>query len=221
MTRMLLVRHGQSEWNALGRWQGQADTALSPLGRRQARLAAEAIGAVDVIVASNLERASHTAAIISETIGVGPVIIEPRLAERDAGEWSGLTRTEIDEAWPGYLSAHRRPPGFEPDESLVTRTRAGLDAIHQAYGGAEVLVVTHGGVVYALESQAGLGFERLPNLGSRRVVHHGDRLELGERLLLVEPDGDPTPGPAATASAAVAAARASEAHDGTDDDERI
>lgn len=239
VTRLLLVRHGQSEWNAVGRWQGQADPPLSALGRRQARQAADVIGAVDVIVASDLERASHTAAIISETIGVGPVVIEPLLRERSAGEWSGLTRAEIDDAWPGYLADHRRPPGFEPDDVLLARTRAGLDRVHAEYAGADVLVVTHGGVVYALEADAGLPFARLPNLGSRTVVHRGDRLDLGERTTLIDEDTDPTGAlsPAASAMRAAGEARAARAardaqdaaaeagdHPGPDpdpDDERI
>ncbi len=194
---MLLVRHGQSEWNALGRWQGQADSPLSDLGRRQARVAATVIGAVDVIVASDLERASHTAAIISETIGVGPVIVEPLLRERDAGEWSGLTRQEIDAGWPGYLDEHRRPPGFEPEDAFLERTHGGLVRVHAEYGGADVLVVTHGGVIYAFEREAGLPFERLPNLGARQITHRGDGIELGERLdLVADEDADePQAGP--------------------------
>jgi probable phosphoglycerate mutase len=233
---MLLVRHGQSEWNAVGRWQGQADPPLSALGRRQARRAADSIGAVDVIVASDLERAAHTAAIISEALGVGPVVIEPLLRERSAGEWSGLTRAEIDEAWPGYLADHRRPPGFESDDALLARTREGLDRVHAEYGGAEVLVVTHGGVVYALEADAGLPFERMPNLGSRQVVHRGDRLELGQRTELLDDEDASHPGalgPAAMAHRDALAARdaqaarqaqdaAAEAGDYPDpDDERI
>ena len=120
MTRMLLVRHGQSEWNALGRWQGQADPPLSALGREQARSAVARLGAVDLIVASDLDRALTTAAIMAEGLGVGPVMVEPRLRERSAGEWSGLTRAEIDEQWPGYLD--RAPP----TPRLRARRRASL-----------------------------------------------------------------------------------------------
>ena len=105
------MRHGQSEWNAIGRWQGQADPPLSDLGRRQAREAARAIGAVDAVWASDLRRAAETAAIISADIGVGPVVLDPDLRERDAGEFSGLTRAEIEERFPGYLEDDRRPPG--------------------------------------------------------------------------------------------------------------
>lgn len=200
VTRMLLTRHGQSEWNALGRWQGQADPPLSDLGREQARQATARIGSVDVVVASDLERAAHTAAIISEVLGVGPVIIEPGLRERHAGEWSGLTRVEIERDYPGYLDAHERPPGFEPDDVLLERTLDALDRIHEQYTGADVLVVTHGGVVYTLEKDAGHPFFRLPNLGSRWLEHHGDRIELGERIELVDlHDPDQPPGPAAAA----------------------
>src|SRR4249919_1885580 len=95
-TRVLLARHGQSEWNSAGRWQGQADPPLSALGRKQAIHAAERIGAVDAIIASDLQRAAETAFIIAEAIGVGPVITEPQLRERNVGEWSGLTRDEIE-----------------------------------------------------------------------------------------------------------------------------
>ena len=186
MTRMLLARHGQSEWNALGRWQGQADPPLSTLGRRQAQAAAERIGTVDAIVASDLDRALTTAVIIAEAIGVGPVLVEPRLRERSAGEWSGLTRDEIEERWPGYLAERRRPPGFESDESLLARTTEALADLAAAHPDAELLVVTHGGVVYVLESDAGLAFSRLPNLSGRWLAHDGDGVQLGERIELVD-----------------------------------
>ncbi|MEO7573806.1 MAG: histidine phosphatase family protein [Acidimicrobiales bacterium] len=111
MTRVLLTRHGQSEWNADGRWQGQADPPLTDLGRHQAKHAARNLGVVDAIVTSDLQRASETALIISGDLGVGPVVLEPDLRERDAGEWSGLTRPEIDRDWPGYLDP---PPAARP-----------------------------------------------------------------------------------------------------------
>jgi len=199
MTRMLLVRHGQSEWNALGRWQGQADPPLTPLGRQQARTAVERLGAVDLIVSSDLDRALTTAAILAEGLGVGPVLVEPRLRERSAGEWSGLTRDEIDQQWPGYLAQHLRPPGFEPDEVLAARTRAALDDIAATHPGAEVLVVSHGGVVYVLEAEAELPFARLPNLAGRWLSHDGGILRLGERVELVD-DVPPGPAPASRAT---------------------
>src|SRR5688500_14129220 len=133
-TRILLVRHGESEWNAGGRWQGWADSSLSELGRQQAFEASAAVGTVDAIVASDLERATQTALIISETIGVGPVMIEPDLRERDVGEWTGLTRDEIEERWPGDLERWRRgelvcPPGGELNDHILVRFEGALRRI--------------------------------------------------------------------------------------------
>ncbi len=193
MARLLLVRHGQSEWNADGRWQGQADPPLSDLGRRQAQAAAAAVGAVDAVVASPLERAFLTAAAISEAVGVGPVLVEPDLMERHAGEWQGLTRAQIDEQYPGYLDDRgddrRRPPGWEDDDVLLDRVLGALDRLlGQLSGADDVVIVTHGGVIYAIERHLGAGFERIPNLGARWVTAEAGRLALGDRLLLVDPD---------------------------------
>src|SRR5689334_12745091 len=133
MPRLLLVRHGESEWNADGRWQGQADPPLSDLGRRQARNAAAHVGAVDAIVASPLERARVTAETISEALGVGPVLVEPDLMERHAGEWQGLTRAQIEEQYPGYLDSHGpdrlRPPGWEHEPELLARVLGVIERI--------------------------------------------------------------------------------------------
>lgn len=194
MLRLLLTRHGESEWNALGRWQGQADPPLSDHGRRQAGLAAERLGAVDAVVASDLDRAQHTAMIISELLGVGPVLTESALRERDAGEWSGLTRDEVERDWPGYLDERRRPPGFEPDEAFRERILAGLGRVREQVGGGDVLVITHAGVIYDVENHLGAGFDRMPNLGSRWVTDHGDRLELGERITLIDAADETVPG---------------------------
>jgi broad specificity phosphatase PhoE len=210
VTRVLLIRHGQSEWNADGRWQGQADPPLTDLGRHQAQHASRNLGVVDAIVASDLQRASETALILSEALGVGPVVLEPGLRERDAGEWSGLTRAEIERDWPGYLDSpsgsrhaafagdpadqpkaeRRRPPSWEPDEALLERVIDALSRIHDLVPGGEVIVVTHGGVVYALEGRLGSPFERLPNLGGRWIdLGPGGELRgLGERVVLVDPD---------------------------------
>ncbi len=200
MTRMLLVRHGQSEWNAQGRWQGQADPPLTRLGRDQARQAVERLGTVDLVVASDLDRALTTAAILAEGLGVGPVLVEPRLRERSAGEWSGLTRDQIEEQWPGYLADRRRPPGFEPDAVLVARARAALDDLAAEHPDAEILVVTHGGVVYVVEAEADAPFARLPNLAGRWLTLQGERLVLGDRIELVD-EAPLDPSPAAVAQA--------------------
>ena len=212
MTRVLLIRHGQSEWNADGRWQGQADPALTDLGRHQALHASRALGVVDAIVASDLQRAAETAAIIAGELGVGPLVLDPDLRERHAGEWQGLTRAEIERDWPGYLGPpppiegtpaasgagtkvaqeggpRRRPPGWEPDEDLVQRAVAALRRIHALAPDGEAIAITHGGLVYALETMFGAAFVRLPNLGGRWVeVGPNGPTALGDRVLLVDPD---------------------------------
>jgi len=184
MLNLLLARHGQSVWNAAGRWQGQADPPLSDLGLAQARAAALEAGSFDAIVASDLERARHTATIISEATGVGPVLIDPRLRERHAGEYEGLTRDEIEERFPGQLEAQVFPPGWEPSHQLLERATEALDEILNHTGGSgDVLTVTHGGVIYALEGHLGLSHARIDNLCGR-WLHHDGRWRLGERVQL-------------------------------------
>jgi probable phosphoglycerate mutase len=203
--RILLVRHGQSEWNALGRWQGQADPPLSDLGRLQARAAVHALGAVGAVFASDLVRAAETATIIATELGVGPVVIDADLRERDAGEWSGLTRPEIDERYPGYLpesrgafaphdrtkAEERRPPGWESDESVLARALAAISRIEIEVGSGDVLAVTHGGLIYTVEGHLGQPFERLANGAGRWIDVDGGRLTIGERVLLVTDDAIP------------------------------
>lgn len=185
MIRALLVRHGQSTWNAEGRWQGQADPPLSDLGRLQAEHAARNVGDVDAIYASHLERARVTAGIIADALGRS-VVVDERLSERDAGEWSGLTRPEIEARWPGWIEDGRRPPGWEQNDHLLARTLGVLRRIHDEVGDGDVLVVTHGGLVYALEEHLGERHRRIGNLEARWVEVDGDRLALGPRVELVD-----------------------------------
>src|SRR5262245_61065114 len=193
-TRVLLARHGQSEWNAEGRWQGQADAPLSDMGRRQAHEAARALGAIDAIWASDLQRAAQTAAIISGDLGVGPVVLDPDLRERDAGGFSGLTRDEIEDRFPGYLADGRRPPGWEADDHLRARALAALGRIAATVPGGDVLVITHGGLVYTLENHLGAEHLRLANLAARWFEVYGESLRLGDRIILTDPDDITVPG---------------------------
>lgn len=185
---MLLLRHAQSEWNDLGRWQGRADPPLSELGSRQAVVAAGRLGAVDVIAASPLERARVTAEILAEANGIGPVTFDDDLVERDVAEWSGLTRVEIEAAWPGFLEGARRPPGWEDDDAVIERALAALARLESTYRGATVVIVTHGGVIGALERHHGEQSGRLANLAGRTLTHSGPSLVLGERLALLDDD---------------------------------
>src|SRR5262245_1401957 len=186
-TRALLTRHGQSEWNALGRWQGQADPPLSDLGRRQAQEAARSLGAVDGIWASDLRRAAETAAIIGDDMGVGPVVLDADLRERDAGEWTGLTRAEIERRYPGYLPDGRRPAGWESADLLVGRAQRPLRRMAETIPGGDGLVITHAGVVFAVERHLGQDRTRLANVEGRWVTLAREGLRLGDRVVLAEP----------------------------------
>jgi broad specificity phosphatase PhoE len=188
VTRVLLVRHGQSEWNAQGRWQGQADPHLSDHGREEARLAASALEGFDGIVFSSpLLRARETAEIISSKISDGSVFVEPDLREIDVGEFSGLTNDEIEERLPdawrtlreGKLEAF---PGGEARAHFLQRVLGSLERIAGRHADANVLAVAHGGAIAAVERHLGVH----PGHGVGNLV--GRWFVLGDGELKV--DGD-------------------------------
>lgn len=152
--RLLLLRHGQSEWNADGRWQGDADPPLTAEGRDQARSAAAAIGDLGPfasIWSSDLVRATETAEILGAELNVFDVQRHPGLRESGLGPWQGLTITEIEAQWPGYLAAHRRPPGAEDAHLALARFTHAITAIARDSRRAEtILVITHAGVMRQL-----------------------------------------------------------------------
>jgi len=195
VTRILLVRHGQSVWNADGRWQGQADPELTDLGLTQAAAAAGAIGSVDAMISSPLQRAHRTASIIAAAIGIEPVVSVDGLMERSAGEWEGLTRAEIDHRYPGFLAERRRPPGYESDDSVLQRAMVALDAISAAVGqGADVVAVTHGGVIATVTAHLGAERTVLGNLGAWWIGSGPSGWVLGERVRLIDDDLVTVPG---------------------------
>ena len=189
MTKLLIVRHGQSEWNALGRWQGQADPPLTDVGENQAKKATKKLGLFDSIVSSPLQRAKNTASIISEITGVGPVTTEIGLIERDAGPWEGLTRIEIEKGWPGFLDSGHRPDGYESNPDLLSRIFEVLKKISK--NSDSILIVSHAGIVHALENLHNQPSKKVPNLGGRWFEFVDDELIMGKRALLITED--PTP----------------------------
>ena len=194
--RLLLVRHGQSTWNAEGRWQGRLDPPLSDLGRHQARAAAAALGTFDLVAASTLQRAHDTATVIADELGIGPVLADPDLVERHAGGFEGLTRAEIEDAYPGYLTDLRHPPGWEDDEALVERAIGALARLAATVAaGGTALVVTHGGVIRSLERAVGAEREhRLANLGGRWFELGPGVLRADEEVLLIDAELATVPG---------------------------
>lgn len=182
MSRLLLIRHGQSEWNALRRWQGQADPPLSELGRQQAAAAAARLEPVDVVAASTLQRSRVSAEIIAEAMGCDPPIPVPELIERDVREFSGLTRVQIEERFPGFLEDGRRPPGWEQDDALLARILAGISRLAEVVGNRTAVVVTHGGVIYSLEAHLGCPPSRVTNMSGRWVTISNGLLVAGTRV---------------------------------------
>jgi probable phosphoglycerate mutase len=146
MTTILLARHGETDWNKEGRWQGWADPPLNDTGRAQARGLAERLRATpfDAVYSSDLRRARETAEILAAPHAV-PVVVDPGLREIDVGSWSGLTRAEIRERFPDGS----RPDG-ETHEEHGTRVRAAVVAIARANEGRRILIVAHGGTVRSI-----------------------------------------------------------------------
>jgi len=157
MTRLILVRHGQTDWNAESRWQGQVDVPLNSRGLEQARQLAEGLAGagIQVIYASDLQRARQTVEPLSRLTGL-PVLIDPRLREINVGEWQGLL---VDEIAARYSELFRRrqvdpsaftPPGGETIEQVQRRAYQVLDEILERHPDETVAIVAHGFVIALL-----------------------------------------------------------------------
>ena len=164
-TRLLVLRHGQSEWNAQGRWQGQADIALTPEGIQQAQQAALKLGKFDLIATSSLQRALRTAQIIAEHKNMSDLHIDDRLKESHIGPWQGLTYAEIEAGWPGFLESRRQPEDFEPNLQVVQRMTEALIEIADKCRGGQALIVSHSGAIRTLRRELKVSDHRLENLG--------------------------------------------------------
>jgi probable phosphoglycerate mutase len=190
---LYLARHGETDWNAARRWQGQTDVPLNATGRAQARelaVRARTRGIVSV-GSSDLCRARETACIVSEALGgVRLLSPDPALRERDFGSFEGLTREECQErypdAWARYgTDARMGPPDAEPHEEFCTRVRTALlraaASVRPTLSprGSKVprepklLLVVHGGVLRSIASDPRCA---IPNVCMFRVVIEGERL---------------------------------------------
>lgn len=165
MTTLILVRHGETDWNAQHRWQGHSDTALNDAGREQARRLAAEFEPVDVLYSSDLARARETAEIIAERLGL-EIRLDPRLRERGFGSWEGLTTEDIEVTFPEEQQRWREGIGpgahdAEQFETFAARVGSFVDEVVPRHVNEDVLVVTHGGTIRVVHALAtGLDYVR-------------------------------------------------------------
>ena len=169
VTRLTLLRHGRTEWNARGLLQGSTDIPLDDVGRDQARAAADELAASgerwDAVVSSTLSRARETAELIAARLALplGPAY--PEWSEQPFGIAEGLADDEIERRWPDW-----RPPGMESDEALVERGLLALDRVAADYPDQGVLVVAHRGIIrYTLAALTGRAPDEYPDIDALAV----------------------------------------------------
>jgi probable phosphoglycerate mutase len=185
--RVVVLRHGETDHNAAGIWQGQLDSALSELGLRQADAVGPALAALspDRVVSSDLTRARLTAESVGRACGI-PVTLDPRFREIHAGAWQGLTADEVAERWPEERAAAlrgediRRGGDGESMADVLVRVSAGLDEVlADLPAGHCVVVSTHGAaaravVAHLLDIDLTLAWRVLGGLGN---CHWGELVE--------------------------------------------
>ena len=207
--RLLLWRHGRTEWNATGRFQGHLDPPLDDEGRRQAALAAPHLLAAGlapgetVVVSSDLSRAAETAEALTALLGV-PLRVDARLREHGMGSWEGLTRDEVAERYPEQFADWRagrpiRGRGGEEAADVADRAVAALADLPAA---GVAVVVTHGGTAGRLiERLLGIDPDHrrvvgpLGNCAWSELTHQGGHWRLIRHNSSVPsvPDGRPAP----------------------------
>lgn len=179
-THLVLVRHGETDWNREHRLQGWSDPPLNVTGRGQARALAEALrdDSFDVLVTSDLRRAAETAEIVGAALGI-PVVHDAAFREVDLGSWSGRLRHEIE--------GLERPDG-ETRDQLRDRVVAAVVRIATDHVGKRVLVVSHGGSLRSLEEHAtGIRGRPLANCEHFEVRVDGGRISIVEQSRLPTP----------------------------------
>ena len=150
-TKLVFLRHGRTEWNELGKLQGQADVELDEVGERQAEEAARFFADWDfgACYTSNLKRALRTAHMVVEPHGLD-VVPDARLQEINIGSWSGMTTAEVVRVFPGFMDFYLQGIDFQRSatgETLAEMTARALESVREIAErneGQQVLIVTHG-----------------------------------------------------------------------------
>jgi broad specificity phosphatase PhoE len=167
MTRILLARHGETDWNRDGRWQGHTDCPLNDVGLAQARaLAAHLAGMrIDMLYSSDLSRARQTAEAAERAIGL-PAVVDSDLREVDVGEWAGCTREQARERDPAWYRewADGAVAGYGGGETYLDLHRRSVRAFHRVLAAADgrtAVIFCHGGNIRAIVSEVvGLGADQ-------------------------------------------------------------
>jgi broad specificity phosphatase PhoE len=168
MPEMLLVRHGETDWNLERRVQGHTDRPLNATGLEQAHALAEQLAGETLVAvyASDLARARETAAIVARAHGL-EVILDPGLREKNFGTWEGLTDVEIEERFPAAVRG-----GWgdgETTEAVTERALAVIDRIRARHPTGTVLVVSHGGPLRAILASLAVEHDVIFNCAVIRV----------------------------------------------------
>ncbi|MCY7344156.1 MAG: histidine phosphatase family protein [Pseudonocardia sp.] len=161
LRRLVLLRHGQTDYNVAGRMQGHIDSVLTASGREQAVTVAPEIvrfGA-ERVISSDLRRAVDTADVVGNATGL-PVKLDPRLRETHLGDWQGRTVPQIELEWPGAIATWRSdpawaPPGGESRIDVVLRSRPVVEELDEEFATgreATAVLVAHGGLIAGLVS---------------------------------------------------------------------
>jgi len=155
-TEVTFIRHGETEWNLSGRWQGHADSPLSERGVAQAEALGKRMkpGDFDFLYSSDLDRAMHTSRLVSASSG-WEVIAREDLRERDLGVLEALTTEEMLEREPEAYRSFRNdgpayaPPGGESFKQFCVRCSNAVEQISATHEGSKIGIVAHGGVLGA------------------------------------------------------------------------
>jgi glucosyl-3-phosphoglycerate phosphatase len=155
LSRLVMWRHGETDYNATGRMQGHLDSQLTEVGRNQARFAVPVLArfSPDIVVTSDLRRAMDTATTFTEVTGV-PLRVDKRLRETNLGLWQGMTSAEVDEQWPGSRQIWQTdptwtPPGGESRLEVAARAAEVVGDLDESTEETAVLCA-HGGMIAAL-----------------------------------------------------------------------
>lgn len=175
---LLIARHGETDWNLNGKWQGHTDVPLNVTGIQQAQSLAKNLKKVeiDAVYSSDLERARKTAEIVADYKGVSDIRIDRRLRERFLGTFEGLTSSQIRSS----LGAQSKTlsiidigsnPSLEPWTGFISRIMEALEEIRDSETQGNALVVAHGGVMMALSVELMQEYEQSKRFKNGEMLH--------------------------------------------------